>query len=92
MRWKRPRSGWVKVNCDGALSALENDKIGVVAGITVVIRDEEGKVIAEVAKKENVNSSIEIEAVALKEGSCLAESQKLDKIILETILNFCIKK
>ena len=57
--WKRPRFGWVKVNCDGAFSALESDGLGGVAGIGVV-RNEEGEVNAGIAKKVNVSSSMEL--------------------------------
>ena len=63
--WKRPREGWMKVNCDGA---FDNGKEGKRknAGIGAVIRAENGKVVTGIAKKVKVNSCIEAEVAALK--------------------------
>ena len=81
--WKRPREGWLKVNCDGAFDN-GNEVRGKDAGIGVVIRDENGRVVTGVAKKVIVNSSIEAEAAALGEGVMLAESMGILKAVFET--------
>ena len=56
------------MNCDGMFKmGQENDKDNK-AGIGVAVQDETGKVIAGVAKKVIVRSSVEAEAAALREG------------------------
>ena len=55
----------MKVNCNGA---FDNGKEGrrKNAGIRVVIRDENGRMVIGIAKKVKVNSCIEAEVAALK--------------------------
>jgi hypothetical protein len=46
-RWKRPPAGWLKINTDGAISALES-----LAGVGIVVRDEAGDEAGEVVMVE----------------------------------------
>ena len=45
-KWKKPEYGWIKVNCDGAFSAKVDERVKCDAGIRVILRDDEGKVVS----------------------------------------------
>ena len=49
--WIKPNVGWTKVNCDVAFKESEKGELGDEAGIGVIIRNEEGRVIEGDAKK-----------------------------------------
>ena len=82
--WKPLASGWVKINCDGAFLMKNSGKWVENAGIGVVIRDEEGKVIAGESRRILVKSGEEAEAEAVKEGMILVERCGMKKVIVET--------
>ena len=50
----------------------------------MVVRNESGEVVAGVARKVLVSSSIEAEAAALRGGVWLADAMNMKKVILET--------
>ncbi|OMO61797.1 reverse transcriptase [Corchorus capsularis] len=60
--WEPPEDGRLKLNCDGAYE----ESTGM-AAIGVVLRDEHGIIRGGVAKQMSVSSSIEAEALAVKE-------------------------
>ena len=70
--WKRLVDGWVKINCDGAYKIMQGNEKENEAGIGVVIRNEKGEMIVGISEKVMIGSSIEVEAVALREGVWLA--------------------
>ena len=70
----RPEEGWMKVNCDGAFSTKEEGNRREEAGIGVVVRDGNGRVVTGVARKMRLKSGLESEAATLREGVFLAES------------------
>ncbi|XVF68234.1 hypothetical protein PTKIN_Ptkin10aG0188900 [Pterospermum kingtungense] len=82
--WEKPDGGWVKVNCDGAFSGDTRGSATRVAGIGVVMRNEEGKSVTGLDKRITTGSVIEAEAMALYKGIMLAERDSFSKIILET--------
>ena len=73
----------MKVNCDGAFSTKEERNMREEAGIGVVVRDGNGRVVTGVARKMRLKSCLEAEAAALREGVFLAESMGIQKIVLE---------
>ena len=82
--WKRPAEGWVKINCDGAFKIKQGSVTENEVGIGVVIRNKNREMVAGITKKVLIGSSIEAEAVALREGVWLAAERKMDRIMLET--------
>ena len=81
--WTIPEEMWMKVNCHGAFSIKEEGNRREEAGIGVVVRDGNGRVVTGVARKMILKSGIEVEAAALRDGVFLAESMGIQKIVLE---------
>ena len=81
--WTKPKEGWMKVNCDGVFNAKKEEDRRNEAGIGVVIRDANGRVVIGVARKIRLSSCLEVEAPALREGIFLVESMRIPKIVLE---------
>ncbi|OMP06438.1 hypothetical protein COLO4_08124 [Corchorus olitorius] len=82
MIWKieGPRKeGWCKVNCDAAFNEKE-----IEAGIGVIIRDSERRVIGGMNGIVKARSSLIAEALAAKEGLRIAQQLQIPKIILES--------
>ncbi|XVE61299.1 hypothetical protein DITRI_Ditri06bG0028800 [Diplodiscus trichospermus] len=71
-RWERPAKEWIKINCDGAICADDENKEGLRSGVGVIVRDENGKVIDGMGRKLRFNSIVEAEAAAIQEGLNLA--------------------
>lgn len=80
--WRPPRQGLLKINCDGAW--MEG---GADAGLGVVIRDQEGSVIAAHSIADSsIDNCLDAEGLALKHGMSLAKSLGLglEKLLFET--------
>ena len=84
--WKPPPPGWFKVNMNGALfSTAKQSDIGV------MVRDEEGNVIAALSRKLDLPlGALEIEAKALEAGIQFAEEVELRKVVFESDLLLAI--
>ncbi|KAL0002421.1 hypothetical protein SO802_016202 [Lithocarpus litseifolius] len=77
--WKRPPPGCFKVNIDGALFSKAKQ-----SGIGVIVRDEEGNVIAALCKKlDFLLGTLEIKAKALEVGVQFAEEIGLRNVVFE---------
>ncbi|OMO82607.1 hypothetical protein COLO4_22912 [Corchorus olitorius] len=77
--WEKPRSGLLKINCDGAFEETSG-----LAAIGVIVRDENGVNTDGMAKHISVSSGIESEALALKEAVSLAVDRALNNVTFET--------
>ena len=82
-RMEEASGGWMKVNCNRAFSMIKGETKKCAAGMRVVIRKGDGKVISGVACKVKVCSNIEAEAVAIREGMELAKRMRIKKIEVE---------
>ncbi|XVF81085.1 hypothetical protein PTKIN_Ptkin15bG0128100 [Pterospermum kingtungense] len=82
--------GWVKINCDGAFDNNVCGDFGVAengvtrAGIGVLGRDDLRCVVAGKTCQVRVNSILEAEAIAVKEGVLLTIEKDYRQIILES--------
>ncbi|OMO93807.1 hypothetical protein COLO4_16660 [Corchorus olitorius] len=65
--WKKPTVGSLKINCDGAFDEATGE-----AAFGVIVRDCNGRIIDGIAKLLLVSSSVEAEAIAIKEALTLA--------------------
>ncbi|XVF44105.1 hypothetical protein PTKIN_Ptkin02bG0093700 [Pterospermum kingtungense] len=70
----------MKANCDGGYSIDTVNSNDFVAGIGVIVRDEEGFLVDGIAKKVKARGSVEVEAFAVHEGLKVAESLHLRKV------------
>jgi ribonuclease HI len=78
--WSRPRAGWRKMNCDGALNAA-----GAMAGAGVVARDENGSfVVAECRRYDHIIDPEIAEVLACRDALVLAQSRGWNHIEVET--------
>ena len=82
--WTKPNPRWVMVNCDEAFKSNKNRKNDESTGIGIIIRNEEGLVIAWASKRVNVKPCLEAEAEAIREGVVIVERCGFQKILLET--------
>jgi hypothetical protein len=80
VKWQKPEVGWCKVNTDAAFDLASGS-----GSAGVVIRDEQGQVIAGAARWfDYVPDVLTTEALAAKEGLELALEMGYDQVILET--------
>ncbi|KAL0017657.1 hypothetical protein SO802_004726 [Lithocarpus litseifolius] len=74
--WTPPPHGWYKVNTDGAVFPKQKW-----AGIGVIVRDEQGRVVAAMSKRLQVPlGALEIEAKALEAAAVFAKDIGVQKI------------
>ncbi|OMO50989.1 reverse transcriptase [Corchorus capsularis] len=71
--------GWLKLNCDGAFDKASNE-----AGIGVIIRDDNGRVVQGCNKTIKAKSATCAEALAVYEGLKLARNIGAQRLIVET--------
>ena len=76
--WKAPEEGWYKINCDGGFKK-ESDE----AGIGVVMRNAEGKLVDGYYGKVKADSVLVVEAKAVKRGVKLAIEKNYHKVIVK---------
>ena len=77
--WHPPNASWYKINFDGAFFVKEN-----CAGVGVVIRNEQGLVMASLSQKIPLPFIvIEVEALAARRAVKFAAELGLDQIVLE---------
>lgn len=77
--WKRPPSGWVKCNTDGA-----SYEVGWKGATGAVLRNENGVFIRGSAKwYENCLDSLTMEALACRDGLLLAQQAGVEHVWLE---------
>ncbi|KAL0013454.1 hypothetical protein SO802_000523 [Lithocarpus litseifolius] len=78
--WIPPPRGWYKVNSDGAMFSKRR-----CSGIGVVIRDEQGRVVAAMSKNLQVPlGALEVEAKAVEEAVNFARDIGIQDIIVES--------
>ncbi|OMO57441.1 hypothetical protein COLO4_35386 [Corchorus olitorius] len=77
--WEKPEPVGFKINCDEAFDASTSN-----AAIGLVVRDEHGVLKEGIAKVVSILSSIEVEAIAVKEAVSLAMKLHPSSIIIET--------
>lgn len=79
-KWTLPPSGWYKVNTDGAVFSKQKW-----AGIGVIARDKQGRVVAAMSKRLQVSlGALEIEAKALEAAVIFAKDIGVQKVIFES--------
>lgn len=79
-RWKAPDAGWIKINVDGAFDSISNE-----GGLGIIIRDHLGAVLLSAWFFISAGSDAEeMEALACKEGLCLAAEWCNQRAILST--------
>ena len=76
--WKAPGEGWYKINCDGGFKK-ESDE----AGIGVVVRNAEGKLVDGYSGTVKADNVLVVEAKAVKRGVKLAIEKNYHKVIVE---------
>ena len=77
--WTPPQDNWYKINFDGATFADDNS-----AGLGVVIRNKDGRVMASLSQKIPLPMSvIEVEVLAARRALELAVELGFDHVILE---------
>ena len=77
--WHPPDASWYKINFDGAFFVKEN-----CAGVGVVIRNEQGLVMASLSQKIPLPFTvIEVEALAARRAVEFVAELGLDRIVLE---------
>lgn len=78
-RWKPPPFGCLKINCDAALD-LRAGK----AGVGIIIRNHEGKVVECAAMPQNNSNSVQtLETMAILEGMSMAQNCGAVRVIFE---------
>ncbi|OMO87766.1 reverse transcriptase [Corchorus capsularis] len=77
--WQKPVVGHLKINCDGAF-----DELTGTAACGVIVRDCNGRIIDGLAKPLLVTSSVEAEAIAVKEALILAKDRQFEHFAIET--------
>ena len=79
-KWTPPPHGWYKVNADGAVFSKQKW-----AGIGVIARDDQGRVVAAMSKRLKVPlGAVEVEAKALKAAAGFAKDIGVQKVIFES--------
>ncbi|CAM9001934.1 unnamed protein product [Rhodiola kirilowii] len=79
LRWKAPKKGFLKINCDGAWCAQRN-----ALGYAGLVRDEEGTVMFAFASWESKKGSVlEAEGKALLQAMEVADVRKWEKVVFE---------
>ncbi|KAF5470679.1 hypothetical protein F2P56_011176 [Juglans regia] len=79
-RWKPPSSSFLKLNVDGAVFADGNK-----AGVGLVLRDENGKVVWAATKAEDaVDAPVTIELIAVLRGLQLCQPLGIPNLVVET--------
>ena len=82
--WTLPQDNWYKINFDGATFFEERN-----AGLGVVIRNKEGRVMASLSQKIPLPMSvIEVEVLATRRALELAVELGFDHVSLKGILKF----
>ncbi|XVF66221.1 hypothetical protein PTKIN_Ptkin10aG0018100 [Pterospermum kingtungense] len=75
--WEKPDSGWVKVNCDEPFSGGTGGSNARVAGIGVVVRNEEGKLVSGLGKRITTNQLLRLKLwLFMKKERCATIFQK----------------
>ncbi|KAL6129255.1 hypothetical protein ACLB2K_072608 [Fragaria x ananassa] len=77
--WLAPPQGIIKVNPDGAWNSEDYS-----AGIGIIARDSEGKLVSGAASSTSAQSSIEVEAKATLEALSLAQTGNFSGVIFES--------
>ncbi|XP_025665272.1 uncharacterized protein [Arachis hypogaea] len=77
--WRAPPNDWLKINMDA--SFRKSNKKGATA---TVLRDWQGKFITRSATEIKAFSSLEAEALALREALIMAKNLQLKKVLLES--------
>jgi ribonuclease HI len=86
-RWKRPPAGWLKINTDGAISALESS-----AGAGIVVRDDAGEVVmVEGHKYSHISDPFIAEMLACRDAMLLARSKGWLRVAIETDCQTIVK-
>ena len=80
------------MNCDGVYKEIIKGSRQKSAGIGVIIKDENGRVVTGMSKKVEVNSSLKAEATAMREGILLAEAVGIKKVVMETYSKVLFKE
>uniref|UniRef100_A0A7N2LL65 RNase H type-1 domain-containing protein n=1 Tax=Quercus lobata TaxID=97700 RepID=A0A7N2LL65_QUELO len=79
-KWTPPPHGWYKVNTDGAMFSKQKW-----AGIGVIARDEQGRVVAAMSKRLQVPlGALEVEAKALEVAAGFEKDIGVQKVIFES--------
>ena len=82
----------MKVNCDRAFTKNGNKEKEKCVGNRIVIRNEEGLVIAGTSRRINVKSCLETEAGALREVWSLQRDVVLRRLYWKQIQKLCTEK
>jgi ribonuclease HI len=78
--WKKPGTGWIKVNTDAAFDSSSGS-----GSSGVVIRNENGEILMAAAKRHyHTPDALTAEALAARDGLVLVHSGGFHKVILET--------
>ncbi|RYR72825.1 hypothetical protein Ahy_A02g007039 [Arachis hypogaea] len=79
IRWRAPPEDWLKANVDAAFRK-EDGK----GAISVVIRNNNGKIVLGFSGKISTYSSITAEAIAIRQALIIIENLNLGKILIES--------
>ncbi|BFG35644.1 hypothetical protein CerSpe_219180 [Prunus speciosa] len=78
--WIKPCTGSLKINVDGSWTAGNTD-----GGVGIVVRDSNGKfVVGRALHVDNVFSTLQVEAMAAREGAILAVEGDFNNVIFES--------
>ena len=80
IRWLTPPNGWYKVNADGAVFSKHK-----LAGIGVIARDDQGRVVAAMSKRLQVPlAALEIKAKAIEAAAMFARDIGIQNVVFES--------
>ncbi|XP_057760560.1 uncharacterized protein LOC130980936 [Arachis stenosperma] len=79
VRWRPPPTGWLKANVDAAFRKEKGS-----GAISVVVRDNRGRIVLGFTGKIQANSSIAAEATAIRQAIIIVNNLQMGKTLIES--------